>query len=60
MHPAAPPPPPTPTCQVRAFLSSPARSQKGLPPRPVVGTAISIRLDLDDSQVEEWFGAGYD
>lgn len=50
----------TATQQVRAFLSAPAKSQKGLPPRPVVGTAISIRLDLDDSQVAEWFGAGYD
>jgi hypothetical protein len=45
---------------VRAFLNAPAKAQKGLPPRPVVGTAVSVRLDLDDSQVEEWFGAGFD
>jgi hypothetical protein len=67
-----PPPPPTPPTpprlniptavrrQVRAFLSAPAKSQKGLPRRPVVGTAISIQLDLNDAQVAEWFGSGYD
>lgn len=27
--------------QVRAFLKEPRRSQKGLPARPVVGTAVS-------------------
>ncbi|KIZ03911.1 hypothetical protein MNEG_4050 [Monoraphidium neglectum] len=48
------------TDKVRAFLNAPAKAQKGLPPRPVVGTAVSVRLDLDDSQVEEWFGAGFD
>lgn len=48
------------TDKVRAFMSSPAKSQKGLPRRPVVGTAISIQLDLDEAQVAEWFGAGYD
>lgn len=46
--------------QVRAFLKAPAKSMKGLPRRPVVGTAISIRLDLDKAQISEWFGAGYD
>jgi hypothetical protein len=46
--------------QVRAFLSAPARSVKGLPRRPVVGTAISIQLDLSAAQVAEWFGAGYE
>jgi len=46
--------------QVRAFLKAPARSMKGLPRRPVVGTAISIRLDLDKAQISEWFGQGYD
>lgn len=46
--------------QVRAFLKAPARSMKGLPKRPVVGTAISIRLDLDKAQISEWFGSGYD
>jgi hypothetical protein len=33
---------------------------KGLPRRPVVGTAISIRLDLTRAQISEWFGQGYD
>ncbi len=31
------------TDRVRAFLKERARSQKGLPPRPVVGTAVSVR-----------------
>ncbi|EFJ48650.1 hypothetical protein VOLCADRAFT_90835 [Volvox carteri f. nagariensis] len=47
------------TDKVRAFLKEPARSQKGLPPRPVVGTAISIRFDLEPGVIEEWFGNGY-
>ncbi|GLI69234.1 hypothetical protein VaNZ11_013809 [Volvox africanus] len=47
------------TDKVRAFLKEPARSQKGLPPRPVVGTAISIRFDLEAGVIEEWFGNGY-
>ncbi|KAG2433568.1 hypothetical protein HYH02_012685 [Chlamydomonas schloesseri] len=47
------------TDKVRAFLKEPARSQKGLPARPVVGTAIFIRFDLEPSVVEEWFGKGY-
>jgi hypothetical protein len=46
--------------QVRAFLKAPAKSQKGLPRRPVVGTAISIRFDLDQAVIDEWFGRGYD
>lgn len=29
------------TEKVRSFLAAPAKSQKGLPPRPVVGTAVS-------------------
>lgn len=49
-----------PMLQVRAFLKAPAKSMKGLPRRPVVGTAISIRLDLDRAQISEWFGQGYD
>jgi hypothetical protein len=47
------------TDKVREFLRQPARSQNGMPPRPVVGTAISIRLDLDQRTVEEFFGRGY-
>jgi hypothetical protein len=41
---------------VRTFLQAPAKSMKGLPRRPVVGTAISIRLDLEQAVVDEWFG----
>ncbi|KAF6258579.1 hypothetical protein COO60DRAFT_1518042 [Scenedesmus sp. NREL 46B-D3] len=48
------------TDKVRAFLNAPAKSQKGLPRRPVVGTAISIRFDLDQAVIDEWFGRGYD
>ena len=44
---------------VRAFLAAPARSQKGMPARPVVGTAVTIRLDLDPAVIDEWFGQGY-
>lgn len=39
-----PAPPPGTCCQadkVRAFMKEPPRSQKGMPPRPVVGTAVS-------------------
>lgn len=46
--------------QVRAFLSAPAKAVKGLPKRPVVGTAVSIQLDLTEAQVAEWFGSGYE
>jgi hypothetical protein len=48
------------TDKVRAFLKAPAKSQKGLPARPVVGTAVSIRFDLPDAVIQEWFGQGYD
>lgn len=47
------------TDKVRGFLRQRARSEKGLPRRPVVGTAISIQLDLEPSIIEEWFGTGY-
>lgn len=45
--------------KVRSFLQAPARSQNGLPRRPVVGTAITIPLELDKAVIEEWFGAGF-
>ncbi|KAF8064549.1 hypothetical protein HT031_003349 [Scenedesmus sp. PABB004] len=47
------------TDKVRAFLSAPAKSQNGLPRRPVVGTAITIRFDLPQPVIDEWFGSGY-
>ncbi|GBF93357.1 hypothetical protein Rsub_06395 [Raphidocelis subcapitata] len=48
------------TDKVRAFLSAPAKGKNGLPSRPVVGTAVSIRLELNAAQIREWFGSGYD
>mmetsp|Transcript_21566 Transcript_21566/g.36736 ORF Transcript_21566/g.36736 Transcript_21566/m.36736 type:complete len:298 (+) Transcript_21566:38-931(+) len=47
------------TLKVREFLGAPAKSQKGLPRRPVMGTAISIQLDLEPDVVKDFFGAGY-
>ena len=41
---------------VMDFLKQPAKSQRGLPARPVVGCAVSIRLDLPPAVIEEWFG----
>ncbi len=42
---------------VRAFFDAPAKSRNGLPGRrPVVGNAISLRLDLPPAVIEEWFG----
>ncbi|KAK9917013.1 hypothetical protein WJX75_009975 [Coccomyxa subellipsoidea] len=38
------------------FFQQPAKSQRGLPSRPVVGCAVSIRLDLPPAVIEEWFG----
>jgi hypothetical protein len=45
--------------RVRAFMKAPARSAKGMPARPVVGTAVSLQLDLTPAVVDEWFGQGY-
>ena len=41
---------------VRAFFAEPARSKRGLPGRPVVGNAVSLRLDVDFDMVAEWMG----
>ncbi|PRW56061.1 photosystem I reaction center subunit III [Chlorella sorokiniana] len=35
--------------RVESFLRQPARPRKGMPSKPIVGTAISIQLDLDDA-----------
>jgi hypothetical protein len=43
------------TARVRAFLEAPAKSQKGLPRRPTMGTAVSISLDVTPAQVEAYF-----
>lgn len=41
---------------VRDFFSKPPRPSRGLPARPVPGSAVSIKLDVDQAMVEEWFG----
>jgi hypothetical protein len=41
---------------VRAFLAEPPKSKRGLPGRPVVGNAVSLRLDVDPDVVGEWLG----
>jgi hypothetical protein len=43
------------TARVRSFLQQPAKSQKGLPRRPTMGTAVSIMLDVTPAQVEAYF-----
>jgi len=47
------------TTKVRAFLRAPAKAERGLPKRPVVGCAVSIQFDLEKEVVDEFFGAGY-
>lgn len=44
--------------RVQSFLRQPARPRKGMPSKPIVGTAISIQLDLDDAVIEEFFSQG--
>jgi hypothetical protein len=41
---------------VRSFFGEPPRSKRGLPGRPVVGNAVSLRLDVDPDVVAEWMG----
>lgn len=42
---------------VRKFLLEPPKSKRGLPSRPVTGNAVSIRLNLEQSIIAEWFGS---
>ncbi|KAL4457654.1 hypothetical protein ABPG75_012519 [Micractinium tetrahymenae] len=44
--------------RVEAFLRQPARPRKGMPSKPIVGTAISIQLDLEDAVINEFFAQG--
>lgn len=44
---------------MRAFLKEKPRSYRGMPPRPVVGAAVSVRLDVEPAMIEEFFGQGY-
>ena len=41
---------------VRTFLQAPAKSKNGMPGRPIVGTAVSVQLDLPPGVVSEWIG----
>lgn len=45
------------TKEVREFMKKPPKATKGLPPRPVVGSAVSFQLDLPDDVIGEWFGS---
>lgn len=42
---------------VRKFLLEAPKSKRGLPSRPVTGNAVSIRLNLEQSVIAEWFGS---
>ena len=41
---------------VRKTLLEAPKSKRGLPGRPVTGNAVSIRLDLSQSVINEFFG----
>lgn len=42
--------------QVRAFLKQKPKAKNGMPPRPIVGTAVAIQLELPPEVVSEWMG----
>jgi hypothetical protein len=42
--------------QVRAFLRDKPKAKNGMPPRPRVGTAVALQLDLAPEIVREWLG----
>lgn len=41
---------------VEAFLREPIAPRRGLPSRPIIGNAVSVKLELTRGQIEEWFG----
>ena len=43
--------------EVRAWLREAPRPKRGLPARPVVGNAVSLRLSVDYMQAGEWLEA---
>ena len=43
--------------EVRAWLLEPPRPKRGLPARPVVGNAVSLRLSVDYEVAGEWLEA---
>ena len=44
--------------RVAAFLEQPARPRQGMPSKPIVGTAVSIQLDLPPHIIADFFGQG--
>lgn len=44
--------------RVESFLRQPPRPRKGMPSKPIMGTAISIQLDPDDAVIDEFFSQG--
>jgi hypothetical protein len=42
--------------QVRAFMQEKPLSRNGMPPRPIVGVAVAIQLDVPPEVVSEWLG----
>lgn len=42
---------------VRDFFRQKPTPKNGMPPRPIVGTAVALQLDLPPDQVKEWIGA---
>lgn len=40
--------------EVRAWLAQPAKPKRGLPARPVVGNAVSLKLSVDYQTAGEW------
>lgn len=42
--------------RVISFLQEPVMPRRGLPSRPIVGNAVSIRLELNNDQIAEYFG----
>eukprot|EP00892_Ulva_mutabilis_P012891 jgi/Ulvmu1/9975/UM059_0024.1 len=42
---------------VRDFFRQKPMPKNGMPPRPIVGTAVALQLELPPDQIEEWLGA---
>jgi hypothetical protein len=45
--------------QVRTFFREKPQTKHGMPPRPIVGTAVALQLDLPPAVVSEWMGDMY-
>ncbi|PSC72917.1 hypothetical protein C2E20_3892 [Micractinium conductrix] len=44
--------------RVESFLRQPARPRMGMASKPIVGSAVSIQLDLDEGTIDEFFSQG--